>query len=97
MAIKFEKIQAGATLYDRHKVRAGNTTMRVLGEWKIFIRSVDATSRSAVVSWNGNRDQTWSARQLQKLSTWSMYDEDIERREGLVGTTSCRKIRKAVE
>ncbi len=95
MAIKFEKIQAGATLYDRHKTLAGNTNMRVLGEWKVFVRSVNARDRSAIVSWNGNRDQTWSARQLEKLSTWSMYDADVERKQGMVGTISCRKIRKA--
>ena len=86
MAIKFEKIQAGMTLYDRHRTRMGNTTLRSLGEWSVRIISVDAAARTAVVSWNGNREQTWWERDLKKLHTWSMRDEGVEVVRGMMSS-----------
>lgn len=67
MAIKFEKIQPGMTLWDRHRVKMGNTTMSRLGEWRVEIFSVDAMSRTAVVRWNHNAPSVWGERQLAKL------------------------------
>jgi hypothetical protein len=93
--VKFEKIEAGMVLYDRHKYRAGNTTMRVLGEWPVQILSIDAEKRTAVASWNGNRPSTWPERSLSKLKDWSMYDDCAERVEGMLGTISVRKKRRA--
>lgn len=78
MAIKFEKIEAGMTLYDRHRERMGNTTMTSIGEWKVRVISVDPVNRSAVVSWNGNRPEEWYDWQLKKLSTWSKNEDDVE-------------------
>jgi hypothetical protein len=69
MAIKFEKIKAGMELCDVHSEPMGNTTMRRLGCWKVRIVSVDAESRTAMVSWNSNPARLWSARQLQRLYT----------------------------
>lgn len=93
--MKFEKIKPGMVLYDRHKYRAGNTTIRVLGEWRVSIRSVDAEKRTAVASWNGNPEETWTERRLAALKDWSMYDECAERVEGMIGTISVRKKRRA--
>ena len=67
MAIKFEKIVPGMTLLDIHGERAGNTTMRRTGLWKVEIVSVDVAHRSAVVKWNGNAPETWSAHRLTRL------------------------------
>ena len=67
MAIKFEKIEAGMELLDIHTERAGNTTMRRLGVWHVRVLSVDREKRSAQVSWNGNRPETYYARQLERL------------------------------
>lgn len=95
--MKFEKLKAGMVLYDRHKTIAGNTTMRVLGEWPVQILSVDAATRSAEVVWNGNshRPATWYERRLAKLKDWSMWDEDrAERVEGMLGTIAVRKKRR---
>ncbi len=93
--MKFEKIRPGMVLYDRHKYRAGNTTMRVLGEWTVRIVSTDAATRTAVASWNGNPPQKWPERNLAKLKDWSMYDECAVRTEGMLGTISVRKGRVA--
>ena len=67
MAIKFEKITPGMTLFDIHSERAGNTLMRRIGCWEVKVRSVNSEQRSAVVSWNGNRDEVWYANRLQRL------------------------------
>lgn len=93
--MKFEKIQPGMELYDRHKYQAGNTTIRVLGEWMVKIIAVDPTTRSATVSWNGNREQRWGERALAALKDWSMYDDCAERVEGALGTVSVRKKKAA--
>lgn len=82
MAIKFEKIQPGMTLYDRHSHRMGNTTLRTIGEWRVKVLEVNAAEREALVSWNGNRPETWSAERLSRLFDWSMHDKgkaEIER------------------
>lgn len=93
MAIKFEKIVAGMTLYDRHRTGMGNTTLTELGEWSVKVVSVNHEARTAVVRWNGNPERVWSARQLIKLFTWSMYDDDeCERITGSLGRV--RSIRK---
>ena len=93
--MKFEKIRPGMVLYDRHRERAGNTTMSRLGEWAVRIVGVDSAKRSAVVSWNGNREQVYFESSLEKLKNWSMYGMDVIREEGLVGTRSARKMTKA--
>ena len=69
MAIKFEKIAAGMELLDIHRERMGNTTMSEWGLWKVQVVSVDRAARTAVVSWNGNRNEIWSAGRLEKLYT----------------------------
>jgi hypothetical protein len=65
MAIKFAKIKPGMVLYDVHSYRMGNTTMRSLGCWEVNVKAVD--ERGAVVSWNGNRDEHWDVRRLERL------------------------------
>jgi hypothetical protein len=96
MAIKFEKIQPGMTLYDRRMTRMGNTTMRSLGEWRVKVISVDAEARTALCSWNGNRPTKYHARNLEKLHTWSMSGPDVVRTEGIFGSVSrVRKMTKA--
>ena len=69
MAIKFEKIEPGMELLDIHREKMGNTTMSEWGLWKVKVISVDRATRTAVVSWNNNRHETWSAKRLQGLFT----------------------------
>jgi hypothetical protein len=67
MAIKFEKIQPGMMLFDVHSERAGNTTMKRWGDWPVRVISVDADSKSAMVSWNGNEPTRRYHHRLRKL------------------------------
>lgn len=85
MAIKFEKIQAGMTLYDRHRHGMGNTTMTDLGEWQVRVLRVVGEERKALVSWNGNAEVWWPAHRLSQLYSWSMYDPGVEVKRGLLG------------
>lgn len=93
MAIKFEKIKPGMKLYDRHKRRMGNTTLRTLGEWGVYVVSVDQEKRSATVRWNGNSEERWSEHRLVKLFDWSMHDSSVcEMDRGMFG--AIYKVRK---
>lgn len=65
--MKFEKIKPGMTLYDVHSYKMGNTTIRSMGVWHVRVITVDAETRSAIVSWNTNTPSRWSERQLSKL------------------------------
>lgn len=69
MAVKFEKIEPGMTLLDIHREKMGNTTMSEWGIWKVRVISIDREQRTAVVSWNSNPAQTWTARELERLYT----------------------------
>lgn len=76
MAIKFEKIQAGMTLYDRRRTRMGNTTMTTLSEWPVHILEVDEGARRFLMSWNGNAPGWRTEHSLNGLFAWSMSDAD---------------------
>jgi hypothetical protein len=65
--IKFEKIKPGMVLYDVHTYQIGNTTLRSYGEWEVQIIEVYPETRSASVSWNGNRPEVWREKQLKGL------------------------------
>lgn len=83
MAIKFEKIEPGMKLLDVHRTRMGNSTMSEWGLWYVKVISVDREKRTAVVSWNGNRPETWSASRLSGLYTKEpkAYRDQEERRK----------------
>jgi hypothetical protein len=66
MTIKFEKIQAGTELYSKMSYR-NNARRTVHGYHVVHIRSVDAETRTAVVSVNA-RTETWPERRLTRLS-----------------------------
>lgn len=67
MAIKFETIKAGDVLWDNHRERAGNTTMRRWGNWQVTIIEINHAEGWAKASWNGNPPQRWHRRQLERL------------------------------
>lgn len=98
MAIKFERVKAGMELYDRRKQRMGNTTIRSLSEWPVKILEVDETTRTALVSWNGNSPEKWGERAVRSLWTWSMRDEGVEVTRGIFGSViSARRVKKSKE
>lgn len=65
--VAFNKINVGDTLWDCHKTRMGNTTMRRMGSWSVEVKDIDAQGRRALCSWNGNAPKWWSERQINKL------------------------------
>jgi len=67
MAIKFEALEPGMVLLDIHSERAGNTTARRLGCWRVKIISIDFANRTATASWNGNPPRIWYEHNLKKL------------------------------
>lgn len=67
MAIKFERVQAGDVLWDRHRTKQGNTTMSRMGEWDVKVISIDQEKGTAVVSWNGNRERLYGRYQIERL------------------------------
>lgn len=96
MAIKFEKIEPGMVLYDRHRYKMGNTTVRSIGEWRVKVLEVDRENRRVRYSWNGN-DPEWSpARAVEAFSSWSMHDKNVATYEkGLLGAVyRVRKLTK---
>jgi hypothetical protein len=76
MAITFEKIQAGMTLWQRGRQKMGNTTMSRAAEWPVYVKSVDAVERTAIVSWNGNPEQRWFEHQMKRLYTKRMAKKE---------------------
>jgi hypothetical protein len=97
MAIRFDRIKPGMTLYERHREKMGNTAIRSLCEWRVQILVVHEKERTALVSWNGNKPSIRSSRSLEKLYDWSMYDKSVaELRRGILGCVyGCRKLSKA--
>lgn len=67
MAIKWEKVQAGMTLFDCHKQKAGNTTLSRWGTWTVLIVSIDHDNGVAVVRWNGNQETKWYRSRITEL------------------------------
>lgn len=65
MAIKFEKIKEGMTLYDVHKRKMGNTTVSSVGVWPVQI--IELKDNGAIVSWNYNTPQHWPRSRLEGL------------------------------
>jgi len=54
MSVSFDTLKPGDVLYDCHRHKLGNTTMSVMGVWKVYVKEVNLSERTALVSWNGN-------------------------------------------
>jgi hypothetical protein len=65
--VAFTTIKVGDVLWDCHKVRQGNTTVRKMGAWQVRILEIDPERRSAMASWNGNRPMRYSEGALKRL------------------------------
>jgi hypothetical protein len=68
MAVKFETIKAGDTLYDCSTYGVGNTTMRAMGCWVIRVILVNTSERNATITWNGNPQQVKTERYFNQSS-----------------------------
>lgn len=68
MAIKFEKVKEGDTLFDYHSERCGNTTLRRWGNWPVKIESIREDGSGAIVRWNVvNPPEFWPRRRVERL------------------------------
>ncbi len=67
--IKFERLTPGMVLLDIHSYKMGNTNMRRLGLWEVKVISVDAATRTAMCSWNGNPPRRYLERDFRSLRT----------------------------
>lgn len=65
--IKFERVKAGDELWDVHKERMGNTTAWRTGSWRVEVVSIDHQAGTAIVRWNGNAEQKYYRRQIERL------------------------------
>lgn len=65
MAVKFENVKAGMTLWERRRISGG--ARADVGEWPVRVISVNPTRREAAVSWSGNSPAIWDERRLSRL------------------------------
>lgn len=66
MAVVFDGVKAGDVLYDVHRERMGNTTMRRTCVYVVNVKEVDQAARKALCSWNGNAPKWFYAAQVRK-------------------------------
>lgn len=76
MAIKFDRLKVGMTLYDRRRQRIGTTSKTTIDE--VRVRVLELSAHGAYVSWGGSEREFWPTRRLLKLYDWSMYGPDAE-------------------
>lgn len=67
MSVKWERVKDGDLLWDVHSERMGNTTLHRMGSWEVRVISIDHAAGKAIVRWNGNREQTYSRRSVERL------------------------------
>lgn len=67
MAIKFESVKAGDTLYSVSSGRAGNTTLRRVDVREVKVISVDYEKFTAQCSSNNNPVRTYFRKQIERL------------------------------
>jgi hypothetical protein len=61
------KIKPGQILYDYHKYKMGNSTMRTEGCWPVEVLEVDLENRKACCSWNGNPPRWYYEEGIKRL------------------------------
>ena len=64
---KIPKLEVGQILYDKHKYKMGNTTMRAWGLWTVKVLEIDPEHRFIVASWNGNKPEKMYQQRVGKL------------------------------
>lgn len=62
MPISISTLKPGDVVFDARMEKMGNTTMRRLSVWKVYIKEVDLENGKVLASWNGNTPRTYYAR-----------------------------------
>jgi hypothetical protein len=66
-------VKEGDVLFDVHRTKMGNTAMSRMGWWTVRVLRIEAYDsagrqrRRFIVSWNGNREQTYYEHQIRRL------------------------------
>jgi hypothetical protein len=63
--ICFDRVKVGDILYDCHKQRMGNTTMRAMATFKVAV--LEKHEDHCMVSWNYNRPERYDRRRIESL------------------------------
>lgn len=71
--MKFDNLKVGQVLFDVHSYKMGNTTIRSLGVWTVYVKEIDAERRRAFISWNGNAATWWYGDKIAKLKETEPY------------------------
>jgi hypothetical protein len=69
--MKIENLKPGMTVWEVGRYKVGNTTLRSVGAWSVFIVSVDEPAGKVLARWNGNEirpyfKHTWSKWRLKR-------------------------------
>ena len=62
MTISISALKPGDVVYDAHMTKQGNTHLRRMSVWRVFIKEVDIEAGRVLASWNGNPPRTYHAR-----------------------------------
>ena len=64
--MKIDALKPGMTVFDVHKAKAGNTSLRRWGVWTVTIVSVEGMSGTVFASWNGNPPRRFYEKSIRK-------------------------------
>ncbi len=64
--MKFNDIQPGQTVYMTQTYTMGNTSMKSVGVYPVYVKSVDAENEKVLASWNGNEVRSYYKRDFSK-------------------------------
>ena len=54
---QIKNLKPGQVIWDKHKVKAGNTTMYRFGVWPVYVKEVAEDFSYIIASWNGNEER----------------------------------------
>ncbi len=74
--MKITDLAAGLTVYDVHSEYMGNTILRSLGVWPIYIVQVDRDNNKVLAKWNGNEARWYFEGQFKK---WKVKKPELVR------------------
>jgi len=77
---RFDDLTAGMLLYDIHRHTEAAKLQNDLCAWRVLVLAVDRETRTAIVSWNGQKPKTWPEEKLVALVTEPPEDYLDQRR-----------------
>jgi len=59
------KLKQGQVIYDKHKYKAGNTSLKKWGVWEVEV--IEVHEDHIIASWNGNKARKFYEAEIKKL------------------------------